>query len=134
MTSFIFFSITLLLLVAFLVIKHKEIQKGAPLFGASYRSIFDTKIMRIESFLREHCTFVYGKHLLGTLYNIIAHKFAKITASIAKKVEWRARSVAHKSAKARKEGQETRENTFLTDVQSHKDTLDVQKVAEDAKL
>ncbi len=134
MTSLILLLIAAVLISIILTIKHLEVSKGEVKFAAKYRGVADKNILSLESKCKEVCTIRYIKYLLYKVYNIVAHKFAKFTASIAKKIEWRARSVAHKSAKAGAEAQEVRENGYLKDVQSHKDSLDTARVAEESKL
>ncbi len=134
MTPFIIFILSLIAMVALFVLKYKESQKDCVFFAKGLRESCDIRIMHVESHCSGRCTRANALHVVRHIYNTLAHKFAKVTASIAKKVEWRARSVAHKSAKARQGGEEARENGYLKDVQEYKDSLDTAKVAEEAKL
>ncbi len=122
------------LIVALFYIKYTESKTGELKIAATHRSLADERILSLEAKCKELCTPAQIKYVLRKTYNTLAHKFAKVTASIAKKVEWRARSVAHKSAKAGAEADAVRENGFLKDVQEHKDSLDIDKIAEDNKL
>jgi len=122
------------LITALLVVKHIESKSGEPMFAKEHRTLVDEHIVSTEQKCREFCTATNFIYIARKAYIALAHKFAKFTASIAKKVEWRARSVAHKSAKAGAEVEQVRENGYLKDVQSHKDSLDTTKVAEESKL
>ncbi len=134
MTAFIIFIITLIVLVALFIIKYVESKKGHLIFASNYRSKIDEKIIKIENDFKYKCTVDNILKLTNHLYNSITHKFAKVTAGIAKKIEWRARNVAHKSAKAKQNGESVRENEYLKDVQEHKSSLDTSKVAQETKL
>lgn len=126
--------ISALLIAALLIVKYVEGESGKTLFGAKYRSLLDEYIVSLEHKCSRVCTLDNAIYLLHKAYNTLAHKFAKVTASIAKKIEWRARKVAHKSAKAGAAVEQVRESGYLKDVQSHKDSLDTAKVAEESKL
>jgi hypothetical protein len=134
MIALIILVVASMAVVALLVLKHIELNTGEIKLAAKYRTVADERILSVESKCRELCTIAQLKYMLLKTYNTLAHKFAKITASIAKKVEWRARSVAHKSAKAGAEVQAVRENGYLKDVQEHKESLDTARVAEENKL
>ena len=134
MISFIIFIGAIISIVALFVFKHIELKKGHKLFAGELRGRCDSCIVDIEAHCGQKCTRANILHTVKHGYNSLAHVFAKVTANIAKRVEWRARSVAHKSAKAKQDGVEVRENGYLKDVQSHKDSLDTQRVADEAKL
>jgi len=134
MIPLILFLIVLVALSVLFVLKYIELQKGSVLFASKFRNMCDMRIMHVESYCKGKCTIKSILHSIKHIYNTLAHKFAKVTASIAKKIEWRARSVAHKSAKAKKDGAEVRENKYLKDVKNHKDSLDIARVAEETKL
>jgi len=134
MISFIIFIGAIIAMVALFIFKHIELKKDCTLFAGELRGRCDSRIIDIEAHCGHKCTRANILHTLKHGYNTLAHVFAKVTANIAKRVEWRGRPVAHKRAKAKKTGEETRENGYLKDVQSHKDSLDTQKVAEEAKL
>jgi len=123
-----------MLVVALLVVKHVEAKRGTPMFAKEHRTLVDSHIVTAEHKCSEFCTISNFTYMARKAYILVAHKFAKLTASIAKKVEWRARSVAHKSAKAGAEVEQVRENGYLKDVQTHKDSLDTARVAEESKL
>jgi len=134
----ILFVLSLIAVVILFVVKHLEETSKIPRFAESHREHLDTKIVKIEQYLVAKCTQENIMLVLSNVYNTMTHIVAKAAASIAKKIEWRARSVAHKSAKARRvvEGgtELSRGSEFLKDVQSYKDSLDTAKVAEQAKL
>ncbi len=133
--SFIVFILALLGVIALFTLKSIELHKDSVIFARERREALDNKIIQIEKTCINMINLENAKHLVSYVYNILAHKFAKITASIAKKIEWRARSVAHKSAVAKQNGDSLREqNGYLKDVQEYKDSLDTEKVAEDNKL
>ncbi len=134
MTVFIIFILAVIVLVALFATKHIELKKDAVLFANKHREQCDKYIVKLEEDYAHKCTRENAKHFIIHMYNTIAHKFARLTANIAKRVEWRARNVAHKSAKAKAGVAEARENGYLKDVQNHKDSLDTAKVAEEAKL
>lgn len=137
-TVTILFVLSLITIVILFVVKHLEQSGKIPQFAKVLRGDLDIKIIRIEQYLVVKCTKDNLKRVLSNVYNTITHNFAKAAASIAKKIEWRARSVAHKSAKARRDvendGEQSEGSEFLKDVQSYKDSLDTTKVAEQAKL
>ncbi|GEM_PF-7099819 len=134
MMALIIFIITIVLLVGLFVVKYIEVKAGKMLFAQNLRTRCNSYITSIELRCAAECTIDNARYLCSKVYNIVTHKFAKVTASIAKKIEWRARSVAHKSAKAKADGEEVRENGFLKDVQEHKDGLDIEEVAQRHKL
>ncbi len=134
MISFIIFIGAIIAMIALFVLKHIESKKGSKLFACKLRGHCDEQIIDIETRCVHKCTRAHMRYIVIHAYNSIAHAFARVTASIAKKIEWRARSVAHKSAKAKQDGEVVRENGYLRDVQSHKDSLNTAKVAEDTKL
>jgi len=134
MISFIIFIGAIIAMIALFVLKHIECKKGSKLFACELRGRCDEQIINIEARCEHKCTRAHMRHTVTHGYNSIAHVFARVTANMAKKVEWRARSVAHKSAKAKQDGEVVRENGYLRDVQSHKDSLDTQRVADEAKL
>ncbi len=134
MTALIIFILSLVLMAVLFIIKYIEAKRSAVLFSASQRAMFDAQILAFEHRCKAECTLQRLASILHHAYNTLAHKFAKLTASIAKRVEWRARSVAHKSARAKMDGEQVRENGYLREVQEHKDSLDTARVAEETKL
>ena len=131
---FLFFILPLLGIVLLFFVKSLEIRTGKVLFAAQMRERCNMHIVRYERYIAEHCTFAAVYAFLKRVLHRGAHMFARMTANIAKKVEWRARSVAHRSAKATQAHEAVRENVFLSDVQKHKESLNREKVAEEAKL
>ncbi len=134
MTAFIIFILALIAVVVLFAVKYIETKKGSTIFAGDSRDNLDERILKIEDSCVRKCTVDNVLKFVNLIYNSAAHKFAKVTASIAKRVEWRARNVAHKSAKAKQEGESTRENEYLKDVQEHKTSLDTAKVAQQHKL
>ncbi len=134
MISLIVFIIALVALSALFAVKYWELKRGRLSFMIALSDSCDEGVKRIESYMAEKCTWRSIMQTVKHVYNTLTHKFARVTASIAKKIEWRARSVAHKSAKAKEDGKEVRENKYLKNVQTHKESLDIQKVAEEVKL
>ena len=129
------FVVSLLAIISLFIVKGVEMHRGQVLFAKRLRMRCDEYIINFEKRCIRLCTVRALFSVIKRSYNMLAHLLARMTASIAKKIEWRARSVAHKSAKAQK--QEIlllRENAFLSEVKKHKDALDVQKVAEKVKL
>jgi hypothetical protein len=134
MTALITFILTSVLIITLFIVKHIETKRGSTLFLSKYREALDIDILRFEQRCSSKCTLQYLVSVLRHLYNTMTHEFAKLTAGMAKRIEWRARSVAHKSAKAKQNGEPIRENGYLKEVEEHKNSLDTSEVAERTRL
>lgn len=117
-----------------LALKYRELKTGVSFINSMHREALDKYVLRLEAEYKDHFTRENLVYMIRHIYNTATHNFARVTAGVAKKIEWRARSVAHKSAKARQEGEQIRENDYLANVQNHKDSLNIKEVAEQHKL
>lgn len=128
------YCIALLGIGGLLAIKYYEYKMGRTLFLSEQRVHLSEYIIALEERLRDKFTLRYVMSIFASVSLTLTHTFARLTAKLAKWIEWRARSVAHKSARAKEGVESARENAFLREVQEHKESLDVSGVAEQSRL
>lgn len=140
MMWFIIFILTLLGIVALFVLKHVERARGVQLFCVEKRAQLSDTLSAFEERFEWRSVLTSVHRTTASVRFTITHYFARITAKIAKWIEWRARSIAHKSAQAKQdvvntqtEAAQARENGYLKQVTELKDSLDTTQAAERAK-
>ncbi len=118
------FVVSLLSMAVLFALKYMELRKGAVFIRGVFVDNVNRKIVELEGKFENVRSVSYLARMFKRAYHGITHCVAKFTAGMAKKIEWRARTVAHKTAKkAGINGGAVRENQYLKDIREYKEYL-----------
>ena len=130
--SIVAFGISLLLLIAFLGFKTLQQSREIEIYARA-RERADKAVMHMFRSLKERLVHLEEQLSIGNIVRVVLHYGAEGVARTAGRIESHAADVSMKVSRSSRAARTTR-SSFLSEVETHKNGLDTERVRRETRL